>query len=179
MRNSPQIESISIGIAVDRESFAPGEEANIVRLAAAAANVADTSVSVVNFKFYSDQVPEEPESTETGIPRLYVMLGAIAAGLVLLALIILVLLSRRNKRRRAAEEAAAAEAAAAALAATEADELIEYDEEGFPIVPSKGGEIGPITPMRDKRREEIQEFAKSNPEITAQMIKTLLKAEEG
>jgi flagellar biosynthesis/type III secretory pathway M-ring protein FliF/YscJ len=82
-----------------------------------------------------------------------------------------------RRRRRAAAAAAEAEAAAAAAAEAEAA-MVEYDEEGHPIPPSDT-DIGPITPMRDKRREEIQEFAKQNPEITAQMIKTLLRSEEG
>ncbi|MDR2356130.1 MAG: hypothetical protein LBE16_08035, partial [Clostridiales Family XIII bacterium] len=94
----------------------------------------------------------------------------------LAALIILLLLMRR--RKKAAEAVAAAEAEAAAAAAAEAAAMVEYDEEGRPI-PQADAEIGPITPMRDKRREEIQEFAKQNPEITAQMIKTLLRSEEG
>jgi flagellar biosynthesis/type III secretory pathway M-ring protein FliF/YscJ len=101
---------------------------------------------------------------------MYLLAGAGAAAAALLALLLLLLLARRKKK--AAEAAALAEAEAAA-----AEQLIEYDEEGMPIAPSAEAEIGPITPMKDKRREEIQQFAKSNPEITAQMIKSLLKAE--
>jgi flagellar M-ring protein FliF len=38
--------------------------------------------------------------------------------------------------------------------------------------------IKPITPIQDARREEIKQFAKSNPEIAAQMIKTWLRSED-
>ena len=38
-------------------------------------------------------------------------------------------------------------------------------------------EVAHIVPVPDKKREEIKEFAKENPELVAQMIKTLLRNE--
>jgi flagellar M-ring protein FliF len=165
------IESVTIGIVVNKAGFAPGEAANIVRLVSMASNVPEANVAVVNFSFPAEDLPQEEPAETEGFNR-YLLLGIIAGGVLLLALIVLLLLMRR--RKKAAEVATEAEAAAEAAAAA----IVEYDEEGHPI-PISDTEIGPITPMRDKRREEIQEFAKQNPEITAQMIKTLLKTEEG
>ncbi|MDR3295270.1 MAG: flagellar M-ring protein FliF [Clostridiales Family XIII bacterium] len=175
MQQNPQIQSISIGVAIDKDSFLPGEEARITNLVAAAANTAPENVTVMNFTFYSDAEPEIPGVEPTAWQR-YMMLIIVGA-VVLLAIITLVILLLLRRRKKAAELAAAEAAELAAAAA--AEQMIEYDEEGLPIAPSPDMEIGPIAPMRDKRREEIQEFAKSNPEITAQMIKTLLKTEEG
>lgn len=39
-------------------------------------------------------------------------------------------------------------------------------------------EVKPITPIKDVKREEIKEFARSNPEIAAQMIRSWLRSEE-
>jgi flagellar M-ring protein FliF len=172
LSNGDVVESVAVAVAVNKASFAPGEEANLVTLVATAANVPPENVTVQNYVFYSEE-PEAEEPEPEGMNR-YLLFGIIAGAVLLAALIILLLLIRR--RKKAAEAAAEAEAAAAAAAAEAA--MIEYDEEGHPILPPDV-EIGPITPMRDKRREEIQEFARQNPEITAQMIKTLLKSEEG
>jgi flagellar M-ring protein FliF len=172
LSNGDTVESVTVAVAVNKELFAPGEEARLVTLVATAANVPPENVTVQNYVFYrAEPEPEEPVSE--GMNR-YLLLGIIAGAILLAALIVLLLLMRR--RKKTAEAAAAAEAEAAAAAAATA--MVEYDEEGRPILPSDV-EIGPITPMRDKRREEIQEFARQNPEITAQMIKTLLKSEEG
>jgi flagellar M-ring protein FliF len=174
LSNGDVVESVAVAVAVNREAFAPGEAANLVTLVATAANVPPENVTVQNYVFYSDEPePEEPEPE--GMNR-YLLFGIIAGAVLLAALIVLLLLMRR--RRKAAEAAAAAEAEAAAAAAAAEAAIIEYDEEGRPILPHDV-DIGPITPMRDKRREEIQEFARQNPEITAQMIKTLLKSEDG
>jgi flagellar M-ring protein FliF len=172
VNNGDTIESVSVAVAVNKASFVPGEAASIAELAAAAANVPIENVTVRNFSFSVAETPDEPETEAEGFNR-YLLLGIIAGGVLLIALLILLLLMRRRKKAAEAAAAAEAEAAAAAEAA-----MIEYDEEGRPILPSDV-EIGPITPMKDKRREEIQEFARQNPEITAQMIKTLLKTEEG
>ena len=176
LRETPQIVYTSVGIAIDRENFSPGERESIVNLVSGVVNASPGSINVVNFKFYKEEPPVSPIVVASGI-NLYILLGAIAGGLLLIALLLLILLSIRRRKRKAAEEALAAEQAALAAENEAKEELVEYDEEGFPIEPHDGS-IGPITPMRDKRREEIQEFAKSNPEITAQMIKSLLKAEE-
>lgn len=175
--NGNDIESVTVGVAINRANFAPGEAANIVRLVSAVANVPEENIAVQNFNFWTAEEPGEGEGeTEAeGINR-YLLLGIIAGAVLLIALVVLFLLLRRRKKAAAAAAAAEAEAAAAAAAEAEAA-MIEYDEEGRPISPADA-EIGPITPMRDKRREEIQEFAKQNPEITAQMIKTLLKSED-
>jgi flagellar M-ring protein FliF len=172
LRNSPRAETITIGIAIDKDQFVPGEEAKIVNLAAAAAGVAPENISVQNFPFYKYEIEDAPESTQaSGMPML---LALVAGGLLLLAIIALLLILRRGKKKKAEAEALAAEEAA--LAAAAAEKGVELDENGIPMEPDED-DIGHITPMKDKRREEIQQFAKNNPEITAQMLKSLLKAE--
>jgi flagellar biosynthesis/type III secretory pathway M-ring protein FliF/YscJ len=172
LANGARVESVSIAIALDVEAFQAGEAASVANLAAAAANVAPENITVQNYSFFQDAAEEILPEEETLLER-YMIPGAIAAGVLLLvAAMVLILLARRRKQAALA----AAEAGAAAMAA-EAERLVEYDEEGLPIRPPEGIEIGPIAPMKNRRREEIQEFAKSNPEITAQMIKSLLKAE--
>jgi flagellar M-ring protein FliF len=180
LRNTPQILYTTVGVAIDRERFSPGERENIIALVNGTVNASPGSINVVNFKFYKDQPPTPAPEILPGVQgiNLFILLGAIAAGLVLLALLLLFLLLRRRKKRKAKEAALAAEQEALIEAKLAEEELVEYDEEGFPIVPHDGESFGPIAPMRDKRREEIQDFAKQNPEITAQMIKSLLKVEE-
>ncbi|MDR1135013.1 MAG: flagellar M-ring protein FliF [Clostridiales Family XIII bacterium] len=173
LKNSARPEIVTIGIAIDKDSFIPGEEAKIVNLAAAAAGVSPENISVQNFPFYQYETEPEPELPEQGLNRFMIM-GIIAGAVLLLALIALLLLLRRKKKKEAEAAAIAAAEEAAALAAAERE--AQVDENGFPKQ-DEDEEIGRIEPMKDRRREEIQQFAKNNPEITAQMIKSLLKAE--
>ncbi|MBR0597528.1 flagellar basal-body MS-ring/collar protein FliF [Sinanaerobacter chloroacetimidivorans] len=158
------VETISIGIAIDKPFFDPGEQQSITQLVAFAAGVDPANVAVQNFKFQKQEntvVEEEP-----GINKM-ILYGAIAGGVLLILIGILVFIMLR-RRRRALEEQALRESEAlekeAALNALFGEAQAE--------------KIQHITPVQDVRREEIKEFAKENPEIAAQMIKSWLRNEE-
>ena len=89
---------------------------------------------------------------------LYVGIGAAA----LLAVIALVAAALLKKKRREEEVAAGA----LPVGGEALDEL--FGEE----------EPAPITPVKDVRKEQIREFAITNPEIAAQMIRSWLKSDE-
>lgn len=168
-KNGAKIEKVSIGIAINKASFDPGERESITQLVAYAAGVSPESISVQNFQFYEEEAPTAPTETK-GMNKL-ILYGGIGAGaLVLISIIALILLGRRKKKTAAAQE----EAMMAARAATPEDALnaVFGEIQGQPEV------VRPITPVKDARRDEIKEFAKANPEIAAQMIKTWLKSED-
>lgn len=160
-KSGAQVENITIGIAINKTSFDPGERESVVQLVAYAAGVQPESISVQNFRFYEEDTSSGPSEPE-GINRL-ILFGGIGAGvLVLLSIIALILLGRRRKKNE--EAMAAAAGAGSALNAV----FGEVSEE----------EIKPITPIQDARREEIKQFAKTNPEIAAQMIKSWLRSDD-
>jgi flagellar M-ring protein FliF len=166
-KNGAKIEKVSIGIAVNKASFDPGERESITQLVAYAAGVSPESISVQNFQFYEEAEPTAP--TEAKGMNKMILYGGIGAGaLVLISIIALILLGKRKKK--AAQE----EAMMTARTMNPEDAL----KAAFGEIESKAEVIKPITPVKDARREEIKEFAKGNPEIAAQMIKTWLKSED-
>lgn len=164
-KSGAKIESISIAVAINKASFDPGERESVVQLVAYAAGVSPESISVQNFQFYEEEAPSGPAEPESGINKL-ILYGGIGAGvLVLGSLIALILMKRRKK---GSEE----EAFAMARAAGTEEALNTVFGEAEPA------EIRHITPVQDVRREEIKQFAKTNPEIAAQMIKSWLRSED-
>ena len=168
-KSGATIESISVGIAIDKSSFDPGERESVTQLVAYAVGIAPESISVQNFQFYEDQLPAGPTEPEGGGINRLLLFGGIGAGVLLLALLAVILLASR-RRKAAAEEAMAM---ATAGGTEQNDEALnnlfgEVEQE----------KVKPITPVQDARKEEIKEFAKNNPEIVAQMIKTWLRGDE-
>jgi len=160
-KEGAKIESVSIGIAIDKAAFDPGEKDRITRLVSYAVGVSTGSIAVENFEFYEHEIigSNEPEGEE-GINKLFIY-GGIAAGalLLIIAIIVFILIGRRRRSERERQ---------AEIFAKEASLNELFGEEQ---------QLQHITPVKDTRREEIKEFAKTNPEIAAQMIRTWLKSE--
>jgi flagellar M-ring protein FliF len=129
-----------------------------------AAGISPESISVQNFQFYSDEAPTEP--TEPAGISPVVLYGGIGAGVLVLGSIIALLLMRRRKK-------GAGEAIVMSEPINSEEALNEVFGEPEPVEVIK-----PITPVQDARRDEIKQFAKNNPEIAAQMIKSWLRSEE-
>ncbi len=165
-KNGAKIESISIGIAIDKASFDPGERESVTQLVAYAAGVSPESITVQNFRFYEEETGTGTAEPESGLNK-WVLYGGIGAGILVLgSLIALLLLKRRKKEAEEAVVMAGAEGSTEAL-----DVLFGEAAEPEEVVK-------PITPVMDARREEIKQFAKNNPEIAAQMIKSWLRSED-
>jgi flagellar M-ring protein FliF len=77
-KNGAQIKSVSIGIAINKASFDPGERESITQLVAYAAGVSPDAISVQNFQFPKEEAPAATE-TQGGINKL-VLYGGIGAG---------------------------------------------------------------------------------------------------
>ncbi|MEI8217032.1 MAG: flagellar basal-body MS-ring/collar protein FliF [Eubacteriales bacterium] len=157
----PEIESISIGIAVDKASFAPGEQANITQLVAFATGVSPAVVSVQNFTFFQ---PTVTPGIEAPIPanntRLYIIAGGGAGVLILILAVVGILLGRKKGKK------------VKRMPVNRQESLDEL----FGEVVEKP--LRHIPPKNDVRKQEIQEFSRSNPEIAAQLIKSWLKTEQ-
>jgi flagellar M-ring protein FliF len=163
-KNGVKVEDISIGIAIDKASFDPGERESVTQLVAYAAGVSPESISVQNFQFYAEETSAGPTEPEAGMNKL-ILYGGIGAGvLVLGSIIALILLKRRKKKGEEEELAMRPDSREAAL-------NMVFGETEQEV-------IKPITPVQDVRREEIKQFAKTNPEIAAQMIKSWLRSED-
>jgi len=166
-KSGAKIEDVSIGIAVNKASFDPGERESIIQLVAYAAGVSPGSISVQNFQFSQEDVPTGSTEPAGGMNKM-LLYGGIGAGALLLIGILAFILIRKKKAAAVEEAIATAE-----MGGTE-----ETLNTLFGEMESADEKVKHITPVQDVRREEIKEFAKSNPEIAAQMIKSWLRSEE-
>jgi flagellar M-ring protein FliF len=167
-KSGPTIENISIGIAINKTAFDPGERESVTQLIAYATGVPADNVSVQNFRFSGTDGGEgtggDGAAAEEGL-NIW-LLAAIGGGVLLLLIIGLVVLLLMKKKKKKSG------GALAARRGKEEDREILNEIFGHPEQ-----EIAHIVPVPDKKREEIKDFAKENPEIVAQMIKTLLRNE--
>ena len=165
-KSGAKVEKISIGIAINKSAFDPGERESVTQLVAYAAGVSPDAISVQNFQFYKEEVPTGPTEPQ-GINKL-VLFGGIGAGVLVLGALIALILLRRRKKEVVQE--------GIIMARTEGpDEAISA---AFGETAEQQEAVKPITPVMDARREEIKQFAKNNPEIAAQMIKSWLRSED-
>lgn len=162
-KSGARIESVSIGIAIDKPSFSTGEKESITRLVAFAVGVTAESITVENFDFFEEK---ESSVTPEEVPVLNKMFlyGGAAAGLLLLIGVILIIVLGKKKRKKKKGSASSAASNRGSMSES-LDDLF-----GQPAEP-----IPPIRPVQDARREEVKDFAKTNPEIAAQMLKSWLR----
>jgi flagellar M-ring protein FliF len=160
-KDGAKIESVSIGIAIDKAIFEPEEKERITRLVAYAVGVSPESIMVENFEFYdTDSVLQKPAEEQDGVNMMLIYAGA-GGGILLIAIAVTLLLLLKKKKKKG-EAAQKAELISSEQAMNEL-----FGEEPLPQ----------ITPVRDARKEQIKDFALSNPEIAAQMIRSWIKAE--
>lgn len=168
------IESISIGIAVDKVAFDPGERESIVQLVSFAAGVDPENVAVQNFRF---QTRAEAEEVPTAVPvQNPWLIYAIAGGALLLLIICITALVLARGRRQRREEEALQQAMETSQMEDREKHAALNEIFGQEIAPEAEG-IPPIEPVQDVKQQQIKDFAKQNPEIAAQMIKTWLRSE--
>jgi flagellar M-ring protein FliF len=159
-KEGAKIESVSIGIALDRAVLDQDERERVIRLVSHSVGADPESIAVENFVFYSEDTAtgDIPEA-EKGINMLLVYIGiGTLILLIIVAAIIVAMLRKRKKKKEALE--------AEELSRQAALEEVFGEEE-----------IPQITPVKDTRREQIREFAETNPEIVAQMIRSWLKTD--
>ena len=157
------MESVSIGIAINKASFDPGEKESVIQLVAFSVGVSAENIAVENFTFTTpEETAELPDADGSIWDQKIIFIGA-GAGVFLLAGIIIFIVLRSKKKKHIPVESldVSADGTAAAL-----NRIF-----GPP------GPIEQITPIKDSRGEAIKEFARENPDIAAQMIKSWLRSD--
>lgn len=162
-RSGADVESISIGIAINKDSFAAGERESVIQLVAFSAGVSAENIAVENFVFKTPEEVAEPPVADPGIwEQKWIYIAAGVGFLLLVGITVMLILKRKKKRRIPVEPVAVStDGTGAAL-----DQLFG------PL-----GPVGQITPVKDSRGEAIKVFARENPDIVAQMIKSWLRSE--
>ena len=175
------LEDLNVSVVINGTDFGDLSRAAVRDIVARAAGISDADknnkIAVESAPFFIDtSIP----ATDTGFNR-WILIGAIAAGVLVLLLILLVLILRRRKKK--AQEAAAL----ADVQLTETvvvppiDELIQESEEVTESDQEAESAKELLRIQNEKSmqlKENIRKFAGDNPEISAQLIKSWLRGGE-
>ncbi len=174
------IDKITAAVTVDQTSMLEADKETLREVVAFAIGADVGNVTVANYPFVIN--PSGPGNSGPGViigntgGTDWIYLLIVSMGLLVLALLIIAILTgsaKKKKKAKARARAAAAAAEAEAAAATQlAFEEIQREEEEFSIQKlddpnneSKGVLL----------RKEIKEFAHTNPDVVAQLIRSLLR----
>jgi len=157
-KNNAQLKSATVSVVINNQNLSNSEISDWVRTISKAVNVAETDVIVHSVKKSNGDVITIEDNKIDPI-LLYGVVGG--SGLVFLIIVIIVIISlNKRKKNKKAEE--------------EMDEKLqsEIKARSKPIVP--GRETDPSIATL----ENIQNFTHENPEITANLIREMLKEDE-
>ncbi|MBK5247440.1 MAG: flagellar M-ring protein FliF [Peptostreptococcaceae bacterium] len=160
-----KIEAISIGIAVDKTSFEQGERESLIQLISFATGVSAGSISVQNFNFSTEEDQSTVQEPSAGGINKLLLYGGIGVIVLLIAGFALFMILNKGKKK---------------------NQIGDYNSNDLDVDNNALNElfgeaeqrkVKPIKLVQDPKRDEIKEFANENPEIVAQVIKTLLRGE--
>ncbi len=164
------LKDASVSVVINEPDFTAEKEDDIKDMVSKAVNIRKESISVKNYTISrpSDEEPvnAQPQPTEGLSPTTLFAIVALGLLLLILVVVVVVVLLRNRAKKRKAEE----EAASQTIKDTQMEEIEKLKQQLRESAQEKDKESA-IT-------NEIREFAKQNPEITAGLIRTMLKEEE-
>ncbi len=158
-KNNATLESATLSVVINNHDLSGSEINDWVKTIAKAVNVAETDVIVHNVK--STQEVDTPINDSNDIDKyiLYGIIGGTALIVLIILIVVIVSMSKRRKNKKAEDEI---------------DERLkeEIKQRSKPIVPGSSTDPSLAT------LENIQNFTTENPEITANLIREMLKEDE-
>ncbi len=169
-KDEATIEDATVSIAIRDNELTDQLRAQIIETAATASNVSREQISIMAF----EALEVEPVLTGMDAVMANPLILAISAGVLLLIIIIVIIILITSKKKR---DAIAAEEEAKLLV-VDGVQFNTHDEvEAYKQQLKEATEASKNT-KENVIIEEVKEFAKSNPDITAQLIRTWLHGEE-
>lgn len=170
-KNGPSIANASMTVAIADAGISDQARQNLREAVAQATGLALENVIVVGLV---TPIPDEPvdpvDGTQLipGIDNMFVLIAAAALLALILILVVVFILRGRAKKKRLAAEAAAAEAER-----EEAERIQREIEDRKNQL--KNAALGDVN--EDAITNEVKDFARNNPEITANLLRNWLKDE--
>ena len=178
------IDGLSISVVIYTDYLPDTTRQNLVNLVANAGTVnpavAQDVVTVTNLQKTPDTVDASAQTFIFGLTlSQLVILGAILLGILLILIIILVSLRTSAKRKRREFEKTILAQHAPAEGEPLIDSFFSLSDEGSPAVdiPSLNADTGVETKETIIRRE-LTDFARTSPEIVAQLLRSWVHEEE-
>lgn len=170
-KGEPVLQRATVAVIVNDSNYNIDVEETLIDLISKAVNISSDNISVTNLNFSDAQQPVIGRGL-TQRQRLLLILGLTLLLVVLLLVVILLVLGGKKKKKKA-EEAAAAEAAAASVTM---DDINREIEEHKRMLQSEA--LANSNQVESAITQEIRDFAKENPEITASLLRSLLREEQ-
>ena len=156
----------SVAVIVNDANYNIDVEETLIDLISKAVNITSDNISVTNLNF--DDSQQTMGRGLTARQRLLLILGLSILFVILLVVVILLTLQAK-KKKKLAEEAAAAETATQ-------DDINREIEEHKRMLQNEA--LANSNQVESAITQEIRDFAKENPEITASLLRSLLKEEQ-
>ena len=178
------IDGLSISVLIYTDYLPDTTRQNLVSLVANAATVnpavAQDVVTVTNLQKITETVEAEAQTFLFGLTlNQLVILGAILLAILLILIIVLVSLRSKSKKKRKAFERTLLEQHAPADGEPLVESFFSLGDESSPAVdiPSLNADSGVETKETIIRRE-LTDFARTSPEIVAQLLRSWMHEEE-
>ncbi|WP_432649695.1 flagellar basal-body MS-ring/collar protein FliF [Huintestinicola sp.] len=178
------IDGLSISVLIYTDYLPDTTRQNLVSLVANAATVnpavAQDVVTVTNLQKVGEAAPAEAQTFLFGLTlNQLVILGAILLAILLILIIVLVSLRSKSKKKRTAFERTLLEQHAPADGEPLVESFFSLGDETSPSVdiPSLNADSGMETKETIIRRE-LTDFARTSPEIVAQLLRSWMHEEE-
>lgn len=183
-KGEPILQKASIAVIVNDPEFTLETEETLVDLVAKATNISSNNIRVTNLNF-KDNTAEVPDNIPTDVPdqtgfaltqRQIIILAIIGLLLLIIFIVVLVLVLKKRKKTRLEREH---EREMAQLEEEERQRQLNLEKE----IEEKKRAIQNEAMAKSKTKEsaitdEVRGFAAENPEITASLIRSLLKEDQ-
>lgn len=181
--DSGSISDISVSVTINGKDTGDITKADVIALVGNTAgiekNLQEAKVTVVAAPFYDPNAGVEDVPTEEGINN-WIIIGAIASGVLLILLIIIILVVRHRRKKR---EAALAANSMYDIDISGMDSKIDQELYLKNLLAKQQEEKeNQILSLNNERaielKNKVRDISEESPEIAAQLIKTWLKGGE-
>ena len=159
--------TISVVVTTETASMSDSERLQIVNLVKNATNISTEKISVFNAKEFAAKIPVDEDGIPENIKRLIIYI-AIAAFLLLLFFILLVRWINKRNKKKLLRYQSEAQAQITSLRET----ITETQRQSISDAASAHSQREKAT------AKEVREFVKQNPEVSAALIRSMLKDDE-
>lgn len=169
-KGEPLLKEASLAVIVDDNSLTVERELLIQDLVAKSAGIPADQVRVANLKLTPTTLPTDvpPGGEGLNLQRLLIISG-IVFGVILIILVVVLLVTRNARRKRRMAEALAAEEEEAARQRELEREISDHKR----MLQQEAQ--ASANPKENAITQEVREFAERNPEITANLIRSLMR----
>lgn len=164
------IRSASLAVIVNDPEFTDEKQDTLVALVSKSVNISADNIMVTNLNVAGGDT--NVPAPALAIPGQFLILIGVAALLLLLLILIIVLAVRRHRKKKAAAEQKELEAAEEQRRIEMERAVAEHKKK------LKDEALAAHKPEENAIANEVREFADENPEITASLIRSMMREEK-